>query len=192
MLTIQVEGYIKPCAPNTGGVSRVWVFDPADFDWTGIAGDFEYTAVALVAGATILGGSGFFPVQFDYLEGELKAPQSVKGSSNKYANSLALQVPVNGKELSKFIATMQQATACSSLGFVIEQNNSKVMIMGESIVNGGTIPFFRIIMDGTEIDTGKAFDDPNGAKLMFKGDYGRPLCEFTGGVDVIIGLQGTP
>lgn len=190
MLTIQVSGYTKPCESNSGGISRAWVFDPADFDFTQATASDPYTAVALAAGATIIDGSGFFPIGFDYLEGELKAPQTGKGSSNKYAHSLMLQVPVMGQELTKFLLDMQKASACSSLGFIVECNNGKVMVLGERVVNGGTIPFFRVVMDGTEVESGKAMDDHNGAKLMFKGDYTRPLHEFTGGVDAIIALQG--
>lgn len=193
MLTFQASGYIKPCTPNTGGISRVWVFDPADMDFTqGGAPANSYSAVALTGGATILGGSGFFSIGFDYLEGQLKSPMNAKGSSVKYAHALSLHVPEVANDLTNFLITMTIALACSSLGFIIEQNNGHVMVMGESIVNGSPIPIFKVIMDGTEVDTGKAFDDANGAGLMFKGDYGRPLFEFTGGIAAIIALEGTP
>lgn len=189
MLSIPVIGYVKPCTPNSGGISRVWVFDPEDMDFTYVPGSAIYSAVALRAGATILGGSGFFPIGFDYLEGRVQSAQSAKGSSNKWANTLELEVPFFGKELALFLESMQQATSCSSLGFILEQNNGKVVVMGEKYVNSATIPFFRVIMDGTKADGGKAYDDPNGAALMFKGDYSRPLYEYVN-VEDIIALQG--
>jgi hypothetical protein len=189
MLSVTVAKYIPSCEPNSGGISRAWVFDPADFDFTKPGATSEYTAVALAGSATILGGSGFFPIKFNYLEGQLKSPQTMKGTSVKYAHSLSLQVPEMGKELTDFLIKMQKASSCGSLAFIVEQNNGRVMVLGESIVNADVIPNFRVVMDGTELDGGKAFDDANGATLMFKGDYTRPLCEFTGGVAAIIALE---
>lgn len=190
MIQFQAGGYARNCDANSGGVSRVWVADSADFDFTSIAGSFNYTAVALIAPATLIGGSGFFPINFNYLEGQLKTGQSVKSSSNVYKNSLELFIPVFGKEASVFQSKMQQASACGSLLFIIELYNGDVMVMGESSVNTIAIPIFRVIMDGAESDSGKAMDDANGVKLMFKGDYTRPLAEFTGGIAAIIALQG--
>jgi len=190
MLSVSITGYAPPCSNNSGGISRAWVFDPADMDFTQATETDPYTAVALVAGATVVGGSGFKPIKFDYLEAEHKAVQSLKGSSNKWAHTLALQVPQHGQKLSEFLLKQSIASSCGSLGFVIEQNNGKVIVIGESVVNASTIPVFRIVMDGTEDGSGKAFDDVNGAKLMYKGDYSRPAWEYTGGIDAIIALQG--
>lgn len=193
MIQFQAGGYARQCDPNSGGVAAVWVADSSDFDWTNAGGTNTcvYSAVGLRGGATILDGSGFFPIGFDIYEGELKTGHSVKGSSNKYGNSLMVQLPVWGKEAGIFAAKMQKASACGSLLFVVQQNNGRIMVMGESYVNGIKIPPFRVIMDGTEFESGKQFDDINGAKFMFKGDYTRPLFEFTGGVDAIIALEGT-
>ena len=169
----------------------MWVADSADFDWTTVPGSFNYTAVALTGGATLVGGAGFFPINFNYLEGQVKTGQSVKNSSNKYANSLELYIPIFGKEAAVLQSKLQQASSCGSLLLVIEEYNGRTLVMGEDTVNGATIPNFRVIMDGAESDSGKAMDDANGVKLMFKGDYIRPLAEFTGGVDAIIALEGT-
>lgn len=188
MLSVSLSKYTPDCVQNSGGISRAWVFDPADFDFTLVSGA-GYTAVALVAGATVLGGSGFFPIKFNYVEGQYKATQSMKGTSVKYAHSLSLQVSIVGQTLAEFLIDMQKASSCNSLGFIIEMNNGKVIVIGESVVNSEVIPFFRVVMDGTELDGGKAFDDNNGATLMFKGDYSRPAYEFTGGVAAIIALQ---
>ncbi len=190
MLTIKASAYQPTCGQNSGGISRVWVFDPADFDWTQPTALGSYSAVALAGTATVLGGSGFFPIKFNYLEGELKSTQTLKGASNKYAHTLTLQVPVFGAELTVFLSHMQEASSCNSLGFVIEMNNGVIMVMGESIVNSDIIPNFRVVMDGTDGGSGKAFDDNNGATLMFKGDYSRPLYDYSGGVSTIIALEG--
>lgn len=198
MLSIQVSGYTKQCDPITGGVSRVFVFDPADMDWTQGAitapGLAAYTAVGLHGGATILGGSGFFEIGFDYLEGDYKGTPSVKGSSQKYTHQLTLHLPEMSQRLTNFIFAMQSALTCTSLGFVIVLNTGKIFIMGEKIVNAAELAaVFRVIMgDGGEIGSGKAMDDPQGATVVFKGDYGRPLNEFTGGIAAITALAGTP
>lgn len=197
MLLVQVSGYTKQCEPNSGGISRIFVFDPADMDFTQSAitapGLAPYTAVALMAGATILGGSGFFEIGFDHMEADLKAPHSVKGSSQKFTHTLSMQIPGESQRLTNFLYAMMSALMCTSLGFVVVYNNGKIKVMGEKIVNAAELPaLFRVIMDGTEIDSGKAMDDPNGAKVVFKGDYNRPLNEFTGGLSAILALKGTP
>ena len=192
MLAILLQGYSPSCVPNTGGISRIWVFDPADMNFTQAAAGDPYTAVANNAGASPGTGGGFWPITFDYLEGQIKSPLTVKGSSQKFSHALTIHVAEFGNDLTTFLTTMQNATTCASLAFIIEQNNGHVMVMGEAWVNGVTIPRFRCIMtDGTETDSGKAFDDMNGATVVFKADYGRSLIEFTGGIDAIIALQSS-
>jgi hypothetical protein len=190
MLAVTVGKYTPVCATNAGGVSRIWTFDAADFDFTYTPGT-GYTAVALMAGATVVGGSGFFPINFNYLEAEYKAPQTIKGTSVSYMHTLTLQVSTLSEELTDFMIKMQTASACGDLGFIIQLNNGTILVIGESIVNGDKLPRYRIIMDGSEMASGKAFDDNNGAALSFKGSFSKPAHVFTGGLAAIEALEAT-
>lgn len=191
MLTSVFQKYNPTCINNAGGISRAWLFDAGDFDFTtGTAA--TYSAVALVAGATILGGSGFFPIKFNNLEGEYKATHTQNtNNSNEYAHSVSLQVSVLGAELTDFMTLNQKASACGKLGLIMEMNNGKVIVVGESIVNADVIPLFKMRLDGTEMGSGKAWSDLNGATLSFKGMYNRPAYEFAGGVSAIIALEAS-
>ena len=62
-------------------------------------------------------------------------------------------------------------------------------MLGERYVNGNTLPYFEVTMDGTEGGSGKKFDDFNGANVRFKGEYSRMAYEFSGGAGAIIGLE---
>jgi hypothetical protein len=189
MLSVDVLGYAAVCAPVTGGISRVWTFDPADLDWTQATPGAVYSAAALMAGATTATGGGFREIKFDYLEGQLKSAMTRKNSSIKWNHALTLHLAQMSQDLTTFLETMQKAAACASLGFAVQLNTGKVFIMGESIVNAEKIVQFRVLLDdGTEADTGKMLDDAQGATVVFKGDYGRPLYEFTGGVSAIEAL----
>lgn len=188
MLKITNAKYTPACGTNSGGISRVWNFDPADMDFTYTPGT-GYTAVGLVAGATVLGGSGFFPIAFNQYEADYKGPQTIKGTSVKYAHALSLQVSFIGQKLTDFLEKMDTASSCYGVGFVIEFNNGTIIVVGENVVDGASIPLWRMRHDGSDTDSGKAFDDNNGGTLMFKGDYSRPAREFTGGVTAIIALE---
>lgn len=182
--------YDPTCINNAGGISRAWLFDAADFDFTTGLPPATYSAVALVAGATIIGGSGFFPIKFNNLEGDYKAnhTQNTNGS-NEYAHTASLQVQILGSELTNFMNLNQLLSACGRMGLILEQNNGKVIVIGESVVNGVTIPTFKVRLDGSEIASGKAWADNNGATLSFKAMYNRAAFEFTGGVSAIIALE---
>lgn len=190
MLTQVTAKYNPTCINNAGGISRAWLFDAGDFDFTTGGTAATYSAVALMAGATILGGSGFFPIKFNHLEGEYKAThtQNTNGS-NEYAHTVSLQVQILGSELTNFMELNQKASACGLLGIVLELNNGKIIVIGESIVNAVVIPTFKIRLDGSELGSGKAWGDNNGATLSFKGMYNRGAYEFTGGVSAIIALE---
>ena len=44
-------------------------------------------------------------------------------------------------------------------------------------------------MDGSEGGSGRKFEDFNGAKVMFKGEYFRMANEFVGGIDALEALS---
>jgi len=94
MLSIALTKHNPACNSNSGGVSRAWVFDPADFTWTQAAPSTgipypPYTAVALMSGATLAGGSGFYPINFYYLTAQYKYPHSRKNTSNTWAHQFS-------------------------------------------------------------------------------------------------------
>jgi hypothetical protein len=197
MLSITLAKDPLNCIANSGGVSRAWVFDPADFTWTQAAATAAlpyppYTAIALMTGATLTGGSGFYPINFYYLTAEKKSGQSRKNTSNKWAHQFSCLLPYENSALINFIGTLQAASTCSSLGLVIEDYNGNITIMGEQFVGGNPIPaLWRMLMDGTEITSGKQIEDDNAVTLMIKGDYIRPAIQFTGGLSAILALAET-
>jgi len=192
MLSIPLTGFLKDCNPNQGGISRIWVADPADFNFTQAGATDPYTAVALNSGATVAGGSGFFKVDFTYLEATYKAAQSVKGTQNKVSHTLTAQLPKISDGLNAFLFQAMEAAYCSALLVVMQFNTGVIKVMGEAWVNAAPIPaVFRIVMDGTEEDSGKNYDDFSGANVSFKGDYWRPAFTFTGGLAAITALEAT-
>ena len=197
MITITLAKYVNPCVANSGGISRAWVFDPADFTWTQAAGTAgaplpPYTAVALSAGATLVGGSGFYPIPFYYLTAQYKATHSRKNTANKWTHTFSCFLPGINASLTEFIGNLQNASTCSSLGLLIEDYNGVFTVVGEGIVNTLPIPgLWRMLMDGSDEDTGKAIDDDNGVMLSIKGDYNRKAVQYIGSLASIIALQET-
>lgn len=197
MLNLVFQKYTKACSSVAGGISRVWFYDPADFDWTmtttGAAPVLvvkQYTVVARVAGATYAGGARMFSVPVIAEESfRTEKHTSRKGCSSKWDHELTFQLAQLSKELTAYMVSLTDAGCCAGLGVVIEHYDGKVFCMGESIVNTVAIPRFYAYMDGTEGESGKLMDDFNGMTVKVKSSYVRPLLEFTGGVSVIIGFE---
>jgi hypothetical protein len=197
MLTVTSNKYTPACNANSGGVSRAWIFDPADFTWTQAAATAAnplppYTAVALVSGATLAGGSGFYPIPFYYLTASYKATHTRKNTANKWTHTFSCMLPQMSSGLTEYIANIQSASTCSSIGLLIEDYNGIFTVIGEGVVNGTAIAqLWRMLMDGTEEDTGKNIDDDNAVTLVIKGDYNRKAVQYTGTLDSIVALQET-
>lgn len=189
MLAITLAAYSRPCGGVSGGVSRIWVYDPSDFNWTQTAAGDPYTVVARRSGATAVGGAKMFPINFQSKEAEIKFKHSRSGCSVKYEFDFAFQLPELSNDLTNFLSTLDSATCCSGLGVVFELNTGKILVAGEKYVNASPIPYFEVVMDGTDGTSGKKFDDFAGANVMLKGEYSRALREFTGGVSVITGFE---
>ncbi len=192
MLCVTLQSYSVPCAATSGGVSNIWVFDPADFNFsqtTTLGNKDPYAAITLTAGATAAGGAKMFPVKFQNKEAEFKFKHSVNGASVKYDFDIMAQLPNLSNELTNFLRSLDDAGVCCGLGIVILLNSGKIFVLGERNVNGNTLPYFEVKMDGSEGGSGKKFEDFNGANVMFKGEYSRMAYEFAGGAGAIIGLQ---
>lgn len=197
MLNVVFQKYTKACSSVAGGVSRIWFFDPADFDWTqtttGTAPVLvvkQYTTVARVSGATYAGGARMFSVPIVQEEAFRTGKHSSRmGCSSRWEHELTFQLSQESKELTAYLQHLGDASCCAGLGVVIEHFDGKVFVMGESIVGGTPIPPFKAYMEGTETQSGKTMDEFNGATVKIKAVYTRELHEFTGGINVIIGFE---
>ncbi len=190
MLSVSLKPFVQSCAPTSGGVARIWIFDPADFDWTqaapvsGVAQ--PYTAVALITPST----GKMYPINFIEFDAEYTYKQSRKACSVKYEHQLQFGLA----NLSMLITTWNQsidaAGCCYGIGLVILLNSGKIFVAGERIVGGDEIGIpLRIKQDGSSGTSGKLLDDENKQDTILKGDYTRALYEYTGPVSDIIGLE---
>jgi hypothetical protein len=192
MLCVKLQAYNRNCGGVTGGISRIWMFDPSDFNFTQAApinsAGQPYTAVARRTGATAP-DAVFFPVKFQFKEAQRSWKHTVKSCSVKYEHEVKAQLPQLSQELTTFLQSLDRAGCCCGLGVLIEHNDGKIFVMGEKYVNAGRIPYFEVKMDGSDGDSGKLYDDFNGANVVIKGDYTRDLYEFTGGSAAIEALE---
>lgn len=182
MLCVELKGFVRACAPLSGGISDIVIFDPEDFNFTqaaAIAGVKQpYTAVAARAGAE---AALVYAISFTRDEAEWTWRQSVRGCSVKYEHSFAFQLPENGQTLTNFLEALDAASCCCGLGMAIRLNTGKVVIAGEKWVNAASVARFTILNNGSNGTTGKLYDDFNGGNIVLTGPYSRNLYEYTGG-----------
>lgn len=197
MLCVTLNKLTRECTPSSGGVSRLLIYDPQDFDWTQDPTTKAYTTVARRTGAD--GGSDpenstdlgfFYDVKFKRKEAEFKFTHSIGASgAPKYASELTALYPALGQELTNFLTNVDSASYCCGLGFVIVMNSGVIYIKGEGYVDGEVLdPFYEVLHNGTEATSGKLFDDLNGATLKFTSDYGRAPNTFSGGLSALLGM----
>lgn len=185
MLCVNLQSYNAPCGVTSGGVSDIWIYDPSDFNWTQDSITKTYTAVALNGAST----GKMYSLKFQRKEAEFKFKHSKNGCSVKYEFDLEAQLPNLSQELTNYLTSLDSAGCCCGLGLVIQLNSGKLFVLGERYVNSEKVPYFEVTMDGTDGGSGKKFEDFNGAKVLFKGEYSRNTNEFTGGSSVIIGFE---
>lgn len=194
MLAIKLKKFDRECAPTSGGVSRLWIFDRDDFDFTQGVADADgnkppYTAIALRAGATADGGGLLFKVLFEYKTAEYKYSQSLTGSSVKYEHSLEMLLPDIGHFITQWNERVDSASACNGIGMIIELNSGKIIVIGEKYVNGDPIREWRIVQNGSSATSGKLFEDPNGQTTVLTGDFYRSAYEYSGTVASLLALE---
>jgi len=146
MLCVTLKSYTAPCSATTGGVSDLWVYDPADFNWTQDATTKSYTAITLRDGATAAGGAKMFRLTFQRKEAEFKFKHTLNGCSVKYEFDLDAQLPNLSQELTNYLSSLDSAGCCCGLGLVIRLNSGKIFVIGERYVNGNTIPYFEMLL----------------------------------------------
>lgn len=195
MLCVKLKKYDVACAATTGGVSRLWIFDRDDFDFTQGAADAdgnkpEYTAIARRAGATEVGGALLFPVLFQYKEASYSYTQSLNnGTSVKYEHNLEFLLSDISHFITQWNEAVDRASACCGIGVIVELNSGKILVLAEKYVNGSRIREWRMQQNGSTGTTGKLFEDANGQTTKLVGDFNRGAYEFTGGAAALEALE---
>lgn len=195
MIGCSVKGYIRACAPATGGVGLLLVGDANDWEFTEGAPDTNgdatgYSTVARRTGATALGGAYLYPI--DSLEDSISVDitqSNTEGSSSAYEYVIAARLAQMSQAMTNFNKKIDAAALCCQLVFVYQTNDGKIMVAGEKYVGGVRQVPFKIRQDGSKFTTGKKFTDFNGQDLSLKGTYNRLPYEFTGGMGVIQGFM---
>lgn len=195
MLCVRLKSFDKACAATTGGISRIWIFDRDDFDFTQAAdvdgAKQKYSAIAVrtAAGADDQDGAVLFPITFQFREAEYRYTQSLNGSSVKYEHIVEFLLP----DLDHFIAqwndAVDAASACCGIGIIVELNSGKILVLGEKYVNGDAIREWRIVQNGSTGTSGRLFEDPNGQTTLLTGDFSRSAYEYSGTVASLQALE---
>jgi hypothetical protein len=197
MLCVTLKKYDVLCAATTGGVSRLWIFDRDDFDFTQAAADADgnkppYTAITrrTAAGATAEGGANLFPVLFQYKEAAYNYTQSLNnGTSVKYEHNLEFLLSDISHFITQWNEAVDRASACCGIGVIVELNSGKIIVLAEKYVNGSRIREWRMQQNGSTGATGKLFEDANGQTTKLVGDFNRGAYEFTGGAAALEALE---
>lgn len=198
MLSITLRSFDRECAATTGGISRIWLFDRDDFNFTQDVADADgnlpgYSAVALRAGAIADDGALLFPIDFGDKSAEYRYAQSVNanGYSVKYEHTVEFLMP----DLDQFIATwndrVDAAAACHGVGMIVELNSGKILVLGEKYVNNSRITDWKMKQNGSSGTSGKLFEDVNGQTTLITGDYKRSAYEYTGTAESLEALEDT-
>ncbi len=181
MLCTVLQGYTPACGNLSGGISRIFVGDPKDFDFTHNGTDEDYTAIALAPTST----GTLFPVDIVEDESEFKETTTLGSTSIKFENTLTAQIRHLSQAGNEFLLALMSASLCCGLLVVIETNNGEIFVMGESLVNSASIPRFKVKLTAAEATTGKLFEDFNGANITLQGNYSRGARTFSGGIAAI-------
>lgn len=192
MLCVTLKSFQRSCGATTGGVSRVWIFDREDFNFTQAAAEADgslpaYTAIARRVGAD---DGLMYPVKFEKDEAEYKYTMTRKGSSVKYDHQLEMLLSNLDLFITQWNIKVDAAAACCGIGIIIELNSGVMMVLGEKYVNANAIAGdWRITQDGSSGTSGKLRDDVNGHTAVLKGDYSRLAYTYSGTVQSIIDLE---
>lgn len=182
MICHSLREFNPSCETNiAAGIRDVYIFDPADFNFTTTVGaplTMTYTAMTAVTGDGV-------PDPFDpkiyrvkFKRGgsaQLVQTQSIAengGNVWDYVLSGNL-VPVLTTATSQFIHELQVASVCCGLGFIITLNNGQSLIIGEQNVNAEPVADWSLMQNGTVINTGVLIGDVFGGALNFTAQYNR-------------------
>lgn len=194
MLSISLKKFDRECAPTSGGVSRVWIFDRDDFSFTQAAADAngdmpQYTAIVRRPGAVAEDGAVLFPVIFQEKEAEYRYTQSLTGSSNKYEHVLEMLLPDLGHFITQWNQKVDAAAACHGIGIIVRLNSGKTLVLGEKYVNNEEIDDWKMKQNGSTGTSGRLYEDPNGQTTILTGDYHRGAYEYSGTLSSLTALE---
>lgn len=188
MLCIALASYSRACASVTGGINRIWIWDPADWTFTYTT---TYTALARMTGATFVGGAIMAAVSFENKTAQYTSKRTSTGPCRyKYEHKIVADLPQLNSTANIWLKSLDDAGCCCGLGVIFEMNDGTIFVMGEKyIATVALTPKFEITHGDTEQDSGKLFDEFNGTRLAISGEYFRPLRTFSGNVSVIVGFE---
>lgn len=189
MLCITLTSYNRACASTTGGINRLWLFDPAD--WTFTMASSIYTAVARMAGATFAGGAIMAPISFENKTAEYTSKRTSTGPCRyKYEHKITADLPQLTSTVNLWLKSLDDAGCCCGLGIIFEMNDGTIFVMGERYIATSAItPKFEVLHGDSGQSTGKLFDDFNGTNLVIVGEYFRPLRTYSADVDTIVAFE---
>lgn len=182
MLCVKLKSFDRICKPTSGGISRIWIFDRDDFDFTQAAADADgnkpkYTAIANMAGATPETGGNLFPVKFQPKEAEYRYTHSLTGSSVKYEHVVEFLLPDLDHFITQWNERVDAASACCGIGMIVELNSGILLVLGERYVNGSSVREWKIAQNGSTGTSGRLLEDANGQTTLLTGDYYRGAYE---------------
>lgn len=196
MLCVRLKAFDKACQATTGGISRIWIFDREDFNFTQALADGDgnaqkYSAIAVrtAAGADDADGAVLFPVQFQYKEAEYRYTHSLNGSSVKYEHVIEFLLPDLDHFITQWNERVDAASACCGIGIIVELNSGKILVLGEKYVNDSAVREFRMAQNGSTGTSGRLFEDPNGQTTLLTGDYFRSAYEYSGTIASLEALE---
>lgn len=184
MLCVKLKSFDRVCKATSGGISRVWIFDRDDFDFTQAAADADgnkpkYTVIARRSGATSEGGN-LFPVKFQDKEAEYRYTQSLTGSSVKYEHVMEFLLPDLDHFITQWNERVDAASACCGIGLIVELNSGLILVLGEKYVNGSSVREWKMAQNGSTGTSGRLLEDANGQTTLLTGDYYRGAYEYSG------------
>lgn len=163
----------------------MYVADPSDFNFTQTTATSGYSAIALRTGATTAAGAKLYEISFNENEASYKWAQSRNGCAVKYEHTIEAQLPQLSQGLTTWLMSIDAAGCCCGLLLFMIFNDGSIKVIGEKYVNGAMIPKFNVKMTGASGDSGKKFDDFNGANVVFKADYSRASFDFIAGISAL-------
>lgn len=193
MLCVRLKSMDRVCKPTSGGVSRIWIFDRDDFDFTQAAADADgnkakYTAITLRSGATSDGGN-LFPVKFQRDEAEYRYTHSLTGSSVKYEHVVEFLLPDLDHFITQWNERVDAASACCGIGMIVELNSGVILVLGERYVNGTAQREWKIAQNGSTGTSGRLLEDANGQTTLLTGNYYRGAYEYSGTIESLTDLE---
>lgn len=197
MLSISLKAFDRECAPTTGGISKIWIFDRDDFNFTQGAreadGDLPgYSAIALREGADPAEGAALFVVDFADKSAEYRYTMSLNNEvSVKVDHTVEFLMANLDQFISQWNDKVNAAAACHGIGMIVELNSGKRFVLAEKYVNNSPILDWKMKQNGSTGTSGKLREDVNGQTTLITGDYGRTAYEYIGTVDSLVAFENT-